>query len=269
VFFYETYIATELNVVLWTLAIEVQFYLLFPLIAWTFSKRPLISWAALTAAGLAFRHFVVLRQPDTSLYVNQLPAFLDVYANGMLAAVCYVHIARSVRHNRWTRLAGTALTLVMALAVWQLALIHSRSGSFEMIRRNQAGYRFLLSAYVCVLILAAANAGTGLRYLLSNKLMRGFAAISFHYYIWHQFLAANMRGEWRFPPSVSEMPHEAGERPWQWLFTLCAFGFPLLLSIMLTYGFERPVARWGMGAWKQRRARGNQAKNNVNGGSPS
>lgn len=272
VFFYETYVATELNVVLWTLAIEVQFYLLFPLVAWVFSKRPLLSWTVLTAAGLAFRHFVVLRQPDTSLFVNQLPAFLDVYANGMLAAVCYVHIARSVKHNRWTRLAGTALALTMVLAIWQLVLIYSGSTSFEMIRRNQASYRFLLSAYVCVLILAAANAGAGLRYLLSNKLMRGFSAVSFHYYIWHQFIAANMRNEWHFPPSVSAMPNEAGERPWQWLFTLCAFVFPLILSVLLTYGFERPIARWGMRAWKrrqQRRMRTPQTHNDRNGGLPA
>ncbi|MCL2544857.1 MAG: acyltransferase [Clostridia bacterium] len=272
VFFYETYVATELNVVLWTLAIEVQFYLIFPLVAWAFSKRPLITWAALTAAGLAFRQFVVLQQADSTLYINQLPAFLDVYANGMLAAICYVHLARAIKHDKWTRLAGTALSVIVTLAIWQLVLIHSRSGTFEMIRRNQANYRFLLSVYVCVLMLAAAHAGAGLRYLLSNKAMRFFAAISFHYYIWHQFIAAKMRGEWRFPPSVSPTPHEVGERPWQWLFTLCAFVFPLILSAMLTYWFERPITQMGLQAWNRRKRRlmqKQQSKSDANGGVPA
>ena len=259
VFWAETYIGTRLNVVLWTLAIEVQFYLIFPLVARAFAKFPLVSWAILAAGGLAFRQFGVLRQADSSLWINQLPAFLDVYANGMLAAICYVHLARSIKHNRWTRLAGTALALIMVLAIWQLVKIHNTSGSYEMIRRNQASYRFLFSAYVCVFILAAANAGTGLRYLLSNKLMRLFSAVSFHYYIWHQFLAAKMHNEWHFPPSPYEYPNEVPDRTWQWLFTLCAFGFPLLISLAMTYGFERPIAQAGWRAWTKRKDKRRQA----------
>ncbi len=248
-----TYVGTELNVVLWTLAIEVQFYLIFPLIARLFTKKPLLTWVVMVAAGLAFRHLIVLKQPDTTLWVNQLPAFLDVYANGMLSAIFYVHLARAVKHNRWTRLAGTALALVLLAAIWQVILRQASASTHEMIRVYQAQHRFMFSAYCCMFILAAAHASAGLRYLLSNKVMRILSAISFQYYIWHQFLAAKMHNDWRFPPSRSLEPHVDGEQPWQWLFTLCAFGFPLILSLILTYGFEQPIAKAGWKAYKKRK----------------
>ncbi len=268
VFSYETYIATELNVVLWTLAIEVQFYLIFPLIAKVFIKFPLWTWAVMTTAGVAFRYFFVLQLPDSQLWVNQLPTFLDVYANGMLAAICYVHLARSLKRNRWTRLAGTALAIIMVMAIWRLVLDYNDTSglrtydTYELIRRHQSMYRFLFSAYVCVFILAAANAGAGLRYLLSNKVVQVLSAISFHYYIWHQFLAAKMHNDWHFPPSPYPYPNEVPDVPWQWLFTLCAFGFPLILSLVLTYGFERPIAKIGYAKWMNHRNKVRQAREN-------
>ena len=272
VFDAHTYVGTELNVVLWTLAIEVQFYLVFPLIARAFVRRPLWIWALLAGAGLAFRGFIVGPRPDTSLWVNQLPAFLDVYANGMLAALLYVHMARSIQHNRWTRLAGTALALVAALAIWQLVLRHAspspaaHADPYETIRISQAKYRFLLSAYACVFILASANAGAFLRYLLSNKAMRVASAISFQYYIWHQFLAAKMHNDWRFPPSLFEDQHN--DPAWQWQFTLCAFLFPLILSLALTYGVEAPLARAGWRAWTRRKEKLKENRKIRIGGNP-
>jgi len=264
VFFYETYIATELNVVLWTLAIEVQFYLIFPLIARLFSKRPLVTWFVMVAAAFAFRDLMVRPQSDTNLWVNQLPTFLDVYANGMLAALCYVHLSRTLKHTRWTRLASTALAFVMLFLIWQQVKIYSSSGAYAMqmridwheaIRIFQARYRFQFSIYASIFILAAANAGLAFRFFFSSRMMRVLAAVSFQYYIWHQFLAAKMRSDWRFPPSVAQNPNEVGEQPWQWLFTLCAFGFPLILSLILTYGFERPIAKLGWGLWTKRKER--------------
>ena len=255
VFWYETYIATHLNVVLWTLAIEVQFYLIFPLLARLFVRRPLVTWGGMAAAGLAFRYLVVLAQPDTNMWVNQLPAFLDVYANGMLAALCYVHLARALRADKWTRLLFTALALLAVVGLWQIIVRQAASNGYETIRINQARNRFWFSAFGCALIVCAANAGAGLRWLLSNRVMRVASAVSFQYYMWHQFLAVQLK-RWGFPPSVSPEPHIDGEMPWQWQYTLCAFLLPLVLSLVLTYCFEQPIARAGLRWWKARQQRG-------------
>ena len=267
VFWIETYHGTRLNVVLWTLAIEVQFYLIFPAVARLFEKWPGWTWLGMTAGAFAFRLFVLRPMPYTNLYVNQLPAMLDVYANGMLAACCYVYLAKTVKGTRWSRVFFSAVALLALMLIWRTAEIHASSGTTaawrahsratwdELIRINQADHRFMFSVYAAVFIVAAANACAGLRWLLSNRLMRFLSAISFQFYIWHQYLADQMHNRWRFPPSASLEPHVDGEQPWQWLFTLCAFGFPLVLAVALTYGFERPIARAGLRAWGKRKER--------------
>ena len=46
-----------------------------------------------------------------------------------------------------------------------------------------------------------------------------------------------------FPPSVNELPNQAGEQPWQTQYTWLCFGLSLLLAALLTYGVEKPCAR--------------------------
>lgn len=47
-FTYNTYYATKLGGALWTLALEMQLYALFPLFARAFKRSPLITLAAMT-----------------------------------------------------------------------------------------------------------------------------------------------------------------------------------------------------------------------------
>ena len=47
-----------------------------------------------------------------------------------------------------------------------------------------------------------------------------------------------------FPPSVSDTPNIVREQPWQTWFTVCSFGFSLILAIAVTFGIEKPVGKW-------------------------
>ena len=82
----DTYYWTSLNAALWTVAVEMQFYLLFPLLARAFGKRPALTFSLMTLAALVSRALVALRAHELSLWLNQLPCMLDLYALGMLAA---------------------------------------------------------------------------------------------------------------------------------------------------------------------------------------
>ena len=87
---YQSYLGTKLNGVLWTLAVEVQFYAIAPLLGRAFVKRPALTYLLMTAVGWLYRFGFAARLSDSALYFNQLPAMLDVYANGMAAAWAFV-----------------------------------------------------------------------------------------------------------------------------------------------------------------------------------
>ena len=70
-----TYLGTPLGVASWTIALEMQFYLIFPWIARAANKRPALTIGAMILAGLGYRAFQLNALTDYNLVVNQLPAF--------------------------------------------------------------------------------------------------------------------------------------------------------------------------------------------------
>lgn len=78
-----TYIATPIGVASWTIAIEMQAYLIFPLLARWAMKNPLGTLMTMAAGTFAFRGWCVWRLDEYNMVVNQLANFLDIYALGM------------------------------------------------------------------------------------------------------------------------------------------------------------------------------------------
>jgi len=244
-FFRATYQYTHLNVVLWTLAIEVQAYLVFPWVARAFARQPMTTYLVMASVGFAFRLGILRFGPeDLTVWVNQLPAFADVYANGMLAALAYVLLTRRGVKSPWLRAAATAVACLALWGIWQIVTRQSAMGlDTRGIHVGQSVHRFPLTALGSLWLLSASQAFRGFQAVFGNRLMRFLSAISFQFYIWHQYLAVRLRFQWRFPPYESEFPQQAGEMPWQWQYTLVCFFLAAAVAAVLTYGFERPVAR--------------------------
>ena len=89
-----TYIATPIGVASWTIAIEMQAYLIFPLLARWAMKNPLGTLMTMAAGTFAFRGWCVWRLNEYNMVVNQLANFLDIYALGMGAALLYVWLVQ-------------------------------------------------------------------------------------------------------------------------------------------------------------------------------
>ena len=68
------------------------------------------------------------------------------------------------------------------------------------------------------------------------------SAISYNFYIWHQFLAVKLK-EFHIPAYVSEFPQMSEGRAWQTKYTLLCFAAAFLLSAALTYLVEKPAGR--------------------------
>ena len=197
-FFRETYVFTPLNVVLWTVAIEMQFYLIFPLLVRAMRKAPTVTLCVMGAAGILFRTVLAVRVTDLTVLLNQMPAFLDVYALGMLGAIAYVRLDRRLNNapkgdalRVAVRLAAVALFALGVFALQRLLRTQADNGllGHEQLRLSQWALRLPLAVTFLTLMLAATFMPRPLQKLLDNRLMRFLAAISFNLYIWHQALS--------------------------------------------------------------------------------
>ena len=242
-----TYIATPIGVASWTIAIEMQAYLIFPLLARWAMKNPLGTLMTMAAGTFAFRGWCVWRLDEYNMVVNQLANFLDIYALGMGAALLYVWLvqcypaAEKRKAMAWQGIA----TLLCVLSTWgMLRIFRVQAGESGQaaLQAGQMMRRPLLGLAVAGILLTLPFAARPLRFLMGNRVMGWLAAVSMNYYLLHQNLAVHLK-RLGVPPSVSAEPNRAGEQPWQLQYTLLCFGLSLLGAALITLLIEKPCAK--------------------------
>ena len=232
----DTYYWTSLNAALWTIAVEMQFYLVFPLLARAFGKRPVLTFVSLTAAALVSRALTAACAKELSLWVNQLPCMLDLYVLGMLAA--HLLEKRGSAPRRWIFFPLSLLALFGIFAVlWR----QNAAGDAE-IKAAQLLWRLPLGLCGAAFLYFAGRAPESLDRVFGNRVARFLSAISYNFYIWHQFLAVKLK-EFHIPAYTSEFPQMSEGRAWQIKYTLLCFAAAFVLSVALTYLVEKPAAR--------------------------
>ena len=250
-FFRDTYISTPLGAASWTLAIEVQAYLLFPLIARGVMKKPAWTLGIMTAVCFGFRAWCIWALQDYSMVVNQLINFLDVYVIGILSAMAYIRLSEKAESfgteqtGKWKYIRQTLATLIFAGALFGLLRMlrfQASSGDYVQIQMRQMIYRPVFALCFTALILSAPFSLLPLRKLLGNPVTKFLAGISMNYYLIHQTVIVHMK-RLKFPASVSDTPNMAGEQPWQNRYTFWAFAISFVLAVLVTYAIEKPAAR--------------------------
>jgi len=205
---------------LWSLAIEEQFYILWPLALYlcTRWKRPL--WAL--AVGFAGASFTL------NLYLSQVDRVADFYF---------------VLSRIWELLIGAALALLGAQSVKSHSVVSNAAaavglalivGGLMTIHGDQAfpGWRALLPTVGATLLIAAGPHTLINTYVFSNRAMVWLGKISYPIYLWHWPLIAFAR------------IREGGNvgPPLRWALIVAAIGLSYL-----TYRFlEKPI-RFGPG----------------------
>jgi peptidoglycan/LPS O-acetylase OafA/YrhL len=174
----------KLDPPMWTLAIEVSFYLLLPLVALVALRLPrtlavqALVPLALLAAGVLWN--VEIAGKGTIVHGKVLPAMLPYFALGMLAALALDGRRRFGRRTAYSLLA-VGIALVVGDAVWQAlgAATHSPSYAYRIWRDLPGAAGFAL-----VVAVAAGSAGAGTAALRWRPLVF-FGTISYGVYLWH------------------------------------------------------------------------------------
>uniref|UniRef100_UPI0040472219 acyltransferase family protein n=1 Tax=Polynucleobacter sp. TaxID=2029855 RepID=UPI0040472219 len=170
---------------LWSLGIEEQFYLLWPIflyVTWRFSHRLNRAIILLMLASFILNIYGIWANPVKDFYSPQT-RFWELLAGGLLA---WISIHKKNYHDI---LEGKIINLVSLAGLCLIAF------GVHFINKNSAfpGWWALLPVFGASFLIFA-NAGAWInRNLLSNRLMVWFGLISFPLYLWHWPLLAFAR----------------------------------------------------------------------------
>ena len=238
--FRDTLVSTNYMAVLWTVALEVQFYLIFPYLAKKFMKHPIITYLVMMSIGITSTiifHFIS-NDSNISLLVNNPLTFFMVYANGMMGCYLYVKYTKNKKRNTIKDLIFTFISISCIFIYKYLCSTISLD-----LQRWQIDYRLLLSILFTIFIISSILSIKYYRFLLENKLMKFIAVISFNLYIYHQFIAVKLK-EFRIPYWTGDTPPNIlGDVKWQWTYFLLCIIISLIVAIVFTYFFEKPITK--------------------------
>ena len=250
VFFVHTWFQSyfgSIDGVLWSLGVEVQFYLIFPLVVLAFVRWPRATALGLVALAFVWRYAVeqcCATGPYNHFHqlANQLPAYLDLFAIGMFAAWIVAVVLPSVTFTQRVRAIGTLVAL--AGCAWVVGLIgnvDSVRGMHDYAEHWQVWNRFPFGVALLVVTVGSVAAFPLWHRLFANRVLVFLSVISYNAYIWHQLVARGLL--WlKIPPIATTDPHN--DPHWQLLALPIYLLAGVAVASVLTYAFERPLLRF-------------------------
>ncbi len=180
--------------VLWTLAVEVEFYCIFPLIWSCFRRSPWLTAGAMIAIAWIWRVALAQCCYDTlfAQWEENLPGYLDIFAFGMIAALLFVRFGERWRSSRATYVAPTVAIGGAVLLIELLESLYASASTTSGPASGRSTNRPLLGAAFLIIALGSLASPRWWQIVLDNAPLRFLATISYNLYLYHQLVAREL-----------------------------------------------------------------------------
>lgn len=215
----------------WSLAVEEQFYLIWPWVVFALSRRALMrTCLALVGASLAVR--VALHATGSALAATVLtPARMDGLAIGAFIALATREPGGLARLRPWVR------TTTLGSAAVLTVLFFGRHGLRTIDPAvSTVGYTLLALLFGATLVATLAAApGGGLARVFAHRSLQAFGRYSYAQYVFHLPIIfwIHRRSSFAFVPRLAD-----SNLPGQLLFTVLAIGLSLGAAIVSWHLYE-------------------------------
>ncbi len=175
--------------ILWTVSIEEQFYLLWPVVVLWLKPRRIVQVALVMLAIANLSRFMLIQMDAKHLIHHITPCRLDALACGALAAAYYHNRAIPVRSR------GTRWLLILAgFLTWVAAVRYFDIGS--MFEFNLCFYPTIALGAVLIFLGTLQPMETERRGLFAWSPLVFLGRISYGLYVWHMFAIALVEEIW-------------------------------------------------------------------------
>jgi peptidoglycan/LPS O-acetylase OafA/YrhL len=172
----------------WTLPVEMGFYLLLPVLAWTLGGRRWPWLLAIIAASLAWRALILssgLPPPEKMPWADHLPGRIDQFVVGMLAARWFVAHPGTLAPGRAALAGGLAIVAFLALPAIGFAATGAPYTGAPSAHPLLLAWHTLAAVVVAVLVVALAKGAGALGRALAAPPLRLLGVVSYSLYLWH------------------------------------------------------------------------------------
>jgi peptidoglycan/LPS O-acetylase OafA/YrhL len=167
---------------LWSLAVEEQYYMIWPLFVWLFSFRNLKA-ILITVIILSFslRCYFVVHEYDPYFLWTFTPIRLEAIAIGSLLSICYNE--NNVIYYEWRKL-FTAIIIVLVTAL--LVFVYTKRFFEYALSIQSVGILLMDILFGCVLIKSISSGEYKKTFF--NKMLKNIGKFSYSIYIFHMLV---------------------------------------------------------------------------------